>query len=119
MNEQSLSRRRTICVPLDCVAMQDLDFDCASETQILELKLTHLEFKKLWDIGVFAAINDSCSSLIDDFEDDSILGIENLYNCLKAVKLVTNRDGVQDLMSQLEDLVQEAINRKTGIYFFL
>jgi hypothetical protein len=119
MNYQSFTRIKTICVPLDCVAMQDLDFNRASETQLLELKLTYLEFKKLWDIGVFAAINDSCSSLIDDFEEDSIVGIENLYNCLKAVKMVTNRDGVQDLMNQLEDLVQEAINRKTGIYFFL
>lgn len=111
---------RIIVVPKDSEAMQALDADQASDGQLLSLKLEEPQFQVLWNRGIFELINSWAKSNIDAFEDESITTAESLKYIVKNETLNWLRHDLEvgDLIRQLLDLFQEALDRKTGVFFF-
>jgi len=83
------------------------------------LYLSDNEFGLLWKNGFFKLINETVDANIDDYEDASIKGIESLFKVIKAIGLQQNwGDECNYLVKNIMTLLEEAINRNTGIYFY-
>lgn len=76
-------------------------------------------FERLWDIGLFAAINQACGTLIDDFEA-AWLPPETLPAAATVVErfLKMNSGGdVGDFLHRLSALIDRAAEAKMPLYF--
>ena len=114
-------RRRVITVPIDKEAEKALDYDAAKPAQLIERYLSGEEYVFLETMGLISLINSEGDSNIDDFEDDSVTGLENLNRVLQALQqreedLQTHQ--YYPVLQELISLFAEAIRRGTGVYFF-
>ncbi|MCF6405253.1 hypothetical protein L3C95_20280 [Chitinophaga filiformis] len=107
---------RTIIVPIDKEAENALDYDEATPEQLIEVDLVGNEFKELWDVGFFHALNDMTQAMIDNFESAEIVKKEDLEKVLNSD--VFNMPVSNDILERLKVLFQEALERGTGVYFF-
>jgi len=81
--------------------------------------LTEEQFKKLDFSGVFSGLNDIIGSCIDDFEDESIKNGEQLgIGLIYLKKIYTKDDITANLIEKIIFIFQEALSRKTGVYFY-
>jgi hypothetical protein len=110
-------KNRLIIVPKNKEAEKDLDFDKAKKSQLIELHLNDEEFILLYKKGVFELINEIGSTSIDDYEDASLIGEENISNVMAALKL-KNVLFEDDLIMKIICLFEAALNNKTGVYFY-
>jgi hypothetical protein len=113
-------RTRVITVPKDKKAEEALDFDIATEEQLIELALSEEEFYFLDRSGVIDLINSEGNTIVDDFEADSVTGTENLSKVIEALsskEFAGNSSQLQVVQSVLT-LFKEAFHRNTGVYFF-
>lgn len=79
---------KIIIVPINKKAELKLDYDTASPNELIEIRLNESEFNNLWKKGVFHLINETCNSMIDDYEDETITDlslIENTYHQLNKI----------------------------------
>ena len=115
-------RSRVITVPKDERAAEALDFGVAKKGQLIELALSEEEFFFLDQHGIISLVNREGDSLIDDFEDASVTGVENLLKVMKMlsskVKKVSKKRARCQLIQNLLTLFAEALGRNTGVYFF-
>jgi len=115
-------RSRVITVPKDRQAEEMLDFDIAKQEELIELVLSEEEFSFLDRNGIIDLINNKGNTLIEDFEDDSVKGIENLLEVIKALRFKLNEFSKKSSQSQLIQniliLLEEALKSNTGVYFF-
>jgi len=113
-------RQRVIAVPKDKKAEEALYFDVAKEEQLIELALSEEAFSFLDQSGIIDLINSDGDALIDDFEDDSVAGRENLNKVIEALssKEFTGNSSQCQLVQSVLMLFKEAFNRNTGVYFF-
>ncbi|UYQ91269.1 hypothetical protein MKQ68_14345 [Chitinophaga horti] len=107
---------RAIVVPKTKEAEQSLDYDKVMPEQLLEVVLDEDEFDNLLAIGFFERINSIAGSNIDDYEDENITDEEKLKEILRSE--IFSHSAVTNKLSQLRNLFEEAIKRKTGIYFY-
>ncbi|SDF47414.1 hypothetical protein [Chitinophaga filiformis] len=107
---------KVMTVPRDRDAESALDYDEATPDQLIEVSFTDDEFKELWRIGFFDALNDMTFAMIDDFESAQIVEKENLEKVLNSD--VFNMPVSNDILDRLKVLFQEALERGTGVYFF-
>ncbi len=110
---------KLITVPKDADAQRLLDYDRCPAEQLIELVLhDDQRFDRLWNTGVFEKLNMKTGSMIDDFEEDHIKGLYNLKSGLEVVTAVTQKNPEVSELSVLENLFNEAIQRKTGVFFY-
>ncbi len=107
---------RVMTVPKDKDAENALDYDEATPEQLIEVYLVGGEFKELWDVGFFDALNEMTEAMIDDFESAQIVKKEHLEMVLNSE--VFNMEVSGDILDRLKHLFQEALERDTGVYFF-
>jgi hypothetical protein len=70
-----------IIVPKHEAAMNALNYNEANEDDLIELELNKTEFDELDNTGIFQQINNTCGTLIDEYEDESVTSIEDLKRC--------------------------------------
>lgn len=113
-------RQRIIIVPKDKVAQEALDFDKATNEQLIELPIEEEEFLCMYKTGIIELINIEGSANVDDFEDDSVTGKVNLSRVIKTLSLkesLGNHVQIR-LIQKLANLFREALDRDTGVYFY-
>lgn len=103
---------KLIVVPKDKEAEIALDYDLATPEQVVEIKLTHETFEKLWNEGIFALINKISNSNIDQFEDEHITDLNYIYNT--CIELKKTSDDLEDIIQMFE----LAITYNTSIHFY-
>lgn len=113
-----MMHKRSIIVPKFQEAIEKLEYDSASEEDIITWSVTDEEFSVLYHI--FRDINRSFSVLIDDYEDENIVDIDKLkeiqqYLVNNHKENLTNRQAVKKLISFFDD----AIERRTGVFFYM
>ena len=113
-------KQRVIVVPKDKVAQELLDRDEATDQQLLELYLSNEEFYFLYKKGIFELINQITGSLIDDFENDSVLEKEKILKIIESLNaqrvMFTNEWLV--IIQKIVNLFEEALKRGTGVHFY-
>ena len=97
--------------------MERLGVDRSIDGDLVEITLTDDEFYSLYSTPVFDSLNSGLQILIDDFEDESIIGIERLKTALALVQR-HNRDLNHPQVIQLEQMIEHAIRFETGVFFF-
>lgn len=107
-----------ISVPKDKVAQEALEFNRATDEQLLEMKLNEEKFRLLDKADIFYLINDECNTVIDEYEEDSITELELLDKCIKLLDNFKADGELKELIDKLIELVKEARSRKTGIFFY-
>lgn len=106
---------KTITVPKTKDSEKRLDYDQATSDELLEYVFENEEdFYSLWNQGVFNDINDACNKMIADFETESICD----QNDLQRAKEVLEKHIDEFIIPNILKLVEEAIKRETGLYFF-
>lgn len=113
-------KKRFVTVPKNHEAEIALDLDEAKSEQLIEVALDGIEFKTLWENGFFESINSIANSNIDDYESESITESEYL-NKVVISNIFTNKlfdENLSKKITEIRNVFFEAINRKTGVYFF-
>ncbi len=111
---------KLICVPLDNDAMKRLDFDENLPGDLMEIIITEQVYSELERCNFFAQINKLADANIDSFEDDCITDQEALKTVIESSffkKLVCNSSTIS-VVTQIEKMFIEAINRGTGVFFY-
>lgn len=107
---------KSITVPISKEAMKRLDFNECLDGDLVEIKLNESEFDKMWSSGVFEIINDAFEKNIDIYEDEYLVGIDNL---VQAKKLIDKEfHGADQPVQELLLMLDKAIENNTGIFFF-
>ena len=106
---------KVISVPLSIDAMNRLDIDSCIEGDLQELELKQTDYEQLWDTGIFENLNQSLGINIDDYEDEMI-PFESLPNAIKTLENYQQNSG--DIVDKLKSLMEVALSRKTGVFFF-
>lgn len=103
---------KTIIVPKDRNAEHNLDYDRADDSVLLVWNLSDDEYMDLDAQGVFGWLNRQCDALIDEYEDERIP-----WNKLLPVRETLAKSANVNVI-RLSALVNEAITRQTGIWFY-
>lgn len=113
-------KRRYITVPIDKNAEFALDYDEATNDQLLELVLCEDEYIYLNNINFFKVINEIGGANIDDYESESITEKEIIIKIIDNLK--SNEFKIdfrfKKKVEEIINLFEEALNRETGIYFY-
>lgn len=103
---------KIIIVPINKEAELKLDYDTASPNELIEIRLNESEFNILWKKGVFDLINQTCNSMIDNYEYEKIndlILIKNTYNQLNKTYSEYNN---------IINIFRTALELKTSIHFY-
>ena len=111
---------KIITVPKDGEAMVALDYNEASDDQLIEMRLDDREFYAVWESGFFDSLNDMAKVNINDYEDDAITNVEVLKEVVSSGLFERELGDAElnGLLKQMKELFQEAIVRGTGVFFF-
>lgn len=109
---------RIIVVPFDAEALQRLDFDQSLPGDLEELQLTEEVFDSLADSGVLDSLNATLGVMIDVYEDESIEGLPQLFLTLDILSEAYSRTKLEVILKVMH-LCRRAIERNTGIFFYL
>ena len=110
---------KVILVAKNQAAMEAINYDREEPDQVLKLELTDDELNYFFKSGLVYALNDVCKTLIDNFEDDHIIGRNNLRSGLTLLETYQYRDNrYSAFIGNLITLFQEAFTRDTAIYFY-
>ncbi len=111
-----------IVVPKDRQAMVALDYDQASEDQLIELYYPDddPEFALFWDSGIFSTIDNLADTLIDRYESEWIEDLTKIDKVIKSkiFDIYIENESLRRNFANLKRLFEEAYERGTGIYFF-
>lgn len=111
---------KIITVPNDAAAMVALDYNEASDDQLIQMRLEDRPFYAIWESGFFDSLNNMAKVNIDNYEDDGIVDVEVLKEVVGSglfeMELVDR--GLNKLLQEMKGLFQEAIVRGTGVFFF-
>ncbi|WP_418360308.1 hypothetical protein [Sphingobacterium detergens] len=112
-------KKRYIVSPIDKEAAELLDYDKATAIDLIELVLTEEQFNALNCDGVFSNLNEILGSNIDDFEDELITGDKQLEMALNYLRAISAKDEIaRKVIEKIIYLFEEALSRKTGVYFY-
>lgn len=109
---------RVISIPLSEAAMQRLDLDQCAEGDLHEITLTDADTDSLFNSGLIDALNTALGTLIDRYEDTALQTDAQLQTAL-AILRQTCPPAASPLARQLETAIELAINRRTGVFFYL
>jgi hypothetical protein len=109
---------KLIIVPKDKEAEDALEFDEAKEAQLIKLVLQDNEFYELHQNGIFELINSSANVNIDDFESEEVTDENQLSNVISDLMKKGVPENIKSKTEQIIFLFKEAIERRTGVYFY-
>ena len=106
---------RYIRVPKDTAAEIAYDHGEQTAEQVVELKISENDFLRLWELGIFNDINNACDSLIDDYEDEVLKGIQ----LPKTVEVLDRylSDSDDRIIQRIKEMVLQAIEYGTCVGF--
>lgn len=105
-------KKRYIVTPKDKKAAELLDYNKATDNNLIELALAEEEFNTLNYHNVFSSLNEILGCNIDDFEDESITDDRQLEMGLTYLNAINVKDEVAiKLLKKLIYLFQEARSR--------
>ncbi|GKX58672.1 hypothetical protein [Leminorella grimontii] len=107
-----------LSVPVSLDAMNRLEYDKCVDGDLVEVLLDDSEYKELWESGVFNLLNDKLDKNIDDYEDESLVGLNGLHQ----VKIIVNENILANpskhVLDKLISQIDLAIKFNTGIFFY-
>ncbi|MCP3659457.1 MAG: hypothetical protein GY830_03715 [Bacteroidetes bacterium] len=109
----------TIVIPKDKKIEKKLDFNQASEAELITFLLLEKDFFLLLENKIFDLINSNASIMIDYSESEAIkdsITIKKVVQALQKEDCSYNKD-LEDLVKKIINLMEEAIKREVGIYF--
>lgn len=109
--------RMVITVPKDLAASRRLDYDQASEDDLLEEQISYQEFQTLNTSGWIDEVNDCCDTLIDEYEDEKIASGPQLAQ----LALITKRFNMThkgEVFAKIQRSVDHAQRCGTEVHFF-
>lgn len=106
---------KNITVPVNEDAMSRLDYDNCEPGDLIELFINDDEFNSLWKSGVFEKFNDKFSMHIDDYEDESLMGLDNLLAAKEMLESIKSEDKT---FLDLKAMFDKAVECNTGVFFF-
>ena len=109
---------KCISVPMSYEAMQRLDLDENIEGDLIDVILTSSEFDSLCKSGLFRKINDRFGLNIDDYEDESLTGSDNLLVLKEMLRDYFLLDESNVALNKLMSQVDNAMISNTGIFFY-
>ncbi|PWQ87898.1 hypothetical protein DKY64_01270 [Stenotrophomonas maltophilia] len=109
---------RIVTVPFDAEALERLDFDESLPGDLEELQLTDKLFDSLVDSGVLDSLNATLGVMIDMYEDESIEGLPQLLLALQILTEAYYRTKLE-VIRKIMHLCRHAIERNTGLFFYL
>lgn len=113
-----MKHKRSIVVPKTQEAIEKLDYDTASEEDMVTWSVTDKEFSLLY--SVLMDINKGFNTLIDDYEDDSVVDVDKLSEMRQyLINVHLNNDQTNgEVIKRLISFFEEAIKRETGVFFY-
>ena len=113
-------KKRFIIVPKDKNAEKALDYDNATESQLITFELNERDFLNLFNSKVFNDINSINFVAISDFEDESITNKKSMSDTIEFFqsRLFSYDNNLRQHILKIVSLFEEAIERETGVYFY-
>lgn len=108
---------KTISVPLSVDALNRLDVDECLPGDLEEINLSDVEFEALFSSGVISEINNNLGKLIDDYEDDSVQGLQDLKAMLRLLEVALSNSELP-VLRKIIALTNTAIANRTGVFFY-
>lgn len=109
---------KNITVPVSIKAMCRLEYDECEDGDLIEQLLSESEYRQLCATNIFEIINNQLDKNIDDYEDDSIIGLNDLHQMqeiiLERKKVIEASEVLDKMLSQ----VHLAIRMGTGLFLF-
>lgn len=109
---------KCISVPVNTDAMDRLEYDECTDGDLVEVLLDEDNYNQLWNTGVFNLLNDKLDKNIDDYEDERIIGLNDLYQARMIINEKILSNPTDDVLNKLLSQVNLAINFNTGIFFY-
>lgn len=111
---------KLILAALDQEAMVAIDFNREKPEQVFTIELTTLELDYLFKSGLVDELNQECKAMIDEFEDEVLVGRETLSRALVVLeKFRYQHSAFLPFIERLANVCKEALARDTALYFFL
>ena len=113
-------RRYVIIVPKNKKADDRFFHGQSIDIELTRWWLTKKEFSTLWNAEVFDLLNEVGDAWIDEYEEGDITSAERLQKSIKALQAEDYSHNAQlsALVDKLIQLMQEALKRGVGIYFY-
>ena len=105
---------KIITVPNTIEAMKRMDFDECNSDELSEINLTEDEYTQLWESGILDTFNRKFNLLIDDYENESIVKMDNLLSAKDVILKNNDSEVIKKLLTQ----VKLAITNNTGVFFY-
>lgn len=109
---------RCISVPVSLDVMNRLEYDKCIGGDLIDCYLDNNEYHILQNANIFHSINNLLDINIDDYEDERIIGIENLCKAQSVIKNSLSYDSSNRLLKLLLSQVEKAISFNTGVFFY-
>lgn len=97
--------------------MKLLDYDLCPPELLDEINIPAADFQALFDLNLFLDLNQSLGTLIDDFEDDGIVGRKKLIKGRAICQNYVEAHPDMSILPKLRDLFDLAISQNTGVFF--
>jgi hypothetical protein len=111
---------KVICVPINHSAVERLNYHINETNDLIEMDLDDKMLRRLFEIDFFDKINAVSGVLIDDFEDEKIVGIPAITKVLDSNIFDTVGYDIEfhNVLGEIKSLFQEAFDRGTGVFFY-
>ncbi len=97
--------------------MSRLDFDECIDGDLIDFNITDDQYRSLAESGLIRLMNDFFDICIDEFEDERILGVDNLAQARLLIEnhfYPSENEAVDILLTQ----VNKATEYETGVFFY-
>lgn len=108
---------KCISVPTSQEAMSRLDFDECIDGDLIDVNITDDRYQTLVELGLIHSLNDLFEITIDEFEDEKIVGIDDLTQARLLIENNFN-PGENESVSILLSQVIKAAKYETGVFFY-
>jgi len=108
---------KCISVPTSQEAMSRLDFDECIDGDLIDVNITDDRYQTLVELGLIHSLNDLFDIAIDEFEDEKIVGIDDLTQARLLIENNFN-PGENESVSILLSQVIKAAKYETGVFFY-
>ena len=108
---------KCILVPTSSEALIRLDLDECIDGDLIEEIFNEDDYDALWKTGVFNHINNHLSINIDDYENEELLGANNLLQAKSIVEGELFSSG-EHILIRLLSQINKGIAYNTGVFFY-
>jgi CBS-domain-containing membrane protein len=110
---------KCLIVPHDNAATEINNLGGEDHNIMTIVEIQQKDIDDLWSIGILDELNDKLGLMIEEAEDESIVG----KNSLLMAESIVNRYVIQHpdnkYLRIVHDLINEAFDKNTGLYIYL